>query len=86
MEVDRRLAASNFLYKGGRHAHVLAPLQLRLIPNGSWSSYSHSEQSRRGTGDAQYKHPALVNDANLLLRFSAVDVIEIPGQSASPKS
>jgi hypothetical protein len=77
--VDRLMAAANFLYRGARQSRVLAPLQLRLLPDGSWNSYSLAEQSRRGTGDSQYKHPALLTDSNWLFRFSPAAIIEIPG-------
>ena len=72
-ETDRRLRASNFLYSARRRENVLGPLQLWRIATGAWSQHIQTEIERRGTGEAHYKHPALVQDAAWLERFSPVD-------------
>lgn len=76
--VDRRLSAENFLYAAHRRAQTLGPPQLWRLPNSAWSRYVQAQVVRRGTGDTQYKHPALVTDSSLLGRFSPIDVIECP--------
>lgn len=76
--VDRRLSAGNFLYAADRRAELLGPPRLWRLPNAAWTRHVHAELARRGTGDTQYKHPALVTDASLLKRFVPVDVIEVP--------
>ncbi|MBS0263817.1 MAG: GH3 auxin-responsive promoter family protein [Planctomycetes bacterium] len=86
IEVDSRLAQANFLYRGARHAQVLAPLQLRLLSEGAWNEYALTVQRQRGTGDAQYKHPALVSDSKLLENLGVSAVIDMPqriGHSAA---
>jgi hypothetical protein len=77
--VDRRLSAGNFLYAAHRRAQLLGPPRLWRLPNAAWSRYVQAQVVCRGTGDTQYKHPALVTDASLLGRFSPVDIIECPG-------
>lgn len=80
--VDRRLSAGNFLYAADRRAQLLGPPQLWRLPIRAWSNHVQAEVARRGTGDTQYKHPALVTDASLLDRFVPVDIIEIPHSRA----
>ncbi len=81
--VDRGLSAANFLYSGRRREQVLGPPRLWRIPTGAWSQYVESEIARRGTGDVQYKHPGLVQDATLLDRFSDVDIVTLRKRSAA---
>lgn len=73
--IDRGLIASNFLYRAKRREQVLGPLLVKRIPDGAWLQYLQREAARRGTGDAQYKHPALVLDSSWLDQFTAVDMI-----------
>ena len=77
-EIDQRLKATNFLYSARRREKVLGPPRLVRIPTGEWGRYVQAEIERRGTGEAHYKHPALVQDATWLDRFAAVDRIELP--------
>ena len=77
--VDKRLSVTNFLYSARRREQVLGPPRLWRIPSGAWSQYVESEIVRRGTGDVQYKHPGLVQDAALLDRFPDADVV-LPGR------
>jgi len=78
-DVDRRLMAVNFLYSARRREGVLLPAKLRLIPTGRWREYIHQETQRRGTGDYQYKHPGLVQDAAWLDQFQTVALVGITG-------
>jgi hypothetical protein len=67
--VDRRLTADNFLYSGRRRENVLGPPRLVRLPQGTWSAYVQAEVERRGTGEAHYKHPGLIQDSAWLDRF-----------------
>jgi GH3 auxin-responsive promoter len=81
-ETDRRIKATNFLYSARRREKVLGPPRLVRIPTGDWDRHVQAEIERRGTGEAHYKHPALVQDAAWLDRFQAVDRVELPGDDA----
>lgn len=74
--VDQRLRDTNFLYRARRKEKVLGPPTLWRIPTGDWSRYVQSEIVRRGTGDAHYKHAALVQDPTMLDSFQPIDRIE----------
>ncbi len=75
--LDERLRESNFLYKARRREKVLGPPTLLRIPTGAWALYVQSEIARRGTGDAHYKHAALVQDPEFLKCFQPIDRIEV---------
>jgi len=72
---------ANFLYSARRREGVLGHPRLVRIPTGAWDNYVQAEVARRGTGDLQYKHPGLVQDASWLGRFEAVDVVSATSQS-----
>jgi hypothetical protein len=73
--IDRELVRQNVMYAGKRSdRYVGAPRLLRLAP-GTWSEFTHAQAQRRGTGDSQYKHPALVPDPEFLNRFQAIDTM-----------
>ena len=74
-ELDRELAALNFLWRARRKEGTLAPPHLVRLPEGTWARYVREETDRRGTGDYQYKHPGLVQDGTWGDQFAAVDVI-----------
>jgi hypothetical protein len=76
-EIDRRLQTKNFLYAARRRDKVLGPPMMLRIKPGSWRDYIQSEVDHRGTGEAQYKHPALVKDAAFLERFHPIDRVEL---------
>jgi GH3 auxin-responsive promoter len=77
-ETDRRLRANNFLYSARRRDQVLGPLRLWRIANGAWGQFIQAEIERRGTGEAHYKHPALVKEAKWLEQFHPVDCVLLP--------
>ena len=79
-ETDRRLRASNFLYSARRREKVLGPLRLWRIADGAWEKLIQAEVERRGTGEAQYKHPALVSDAKWLEQFQPIDRVQLPAE------
>jgi hypothetical protein len=75
--VDRELKRQNVMYAGKRiDRYVGAPRLVRLAP-GAWQEYASRQAKKRGTGDSQYKHPALVPDPAFLDQFRPV---EIPAQ------
>lgn len=75
--IDSRLCSTNFLYNARRRERVLGPPVLSRIPTGTWSDFVQSEIERRGTGEAHYKHAALVQNPDFLSRFHAVDLVEL---------
>ncbi|MBI5758303.1 MAG: GH3 auxin-responsive promoter family protein [Planctomycetales bacterium] len=75
--LDRGLMETNFLYRARRREGVLGPPRLVRIPQGAWGDFVQAEVDRRGTGDVQYKHPGLVQDASWLQRFTPVDTITL---------
>lgn len=75
--VDARLRTSNFLYNARRREQVLGPPILWRIPTGAWSDYAQAEIDQRGTGEAHYKHAALVQNSAILDRFQPVDQVEL---------
>ncbi len=79
-ETDRRLRASNFLYSARRREKVLGPMRLWRIANGAWAQFIQAEVERRGTSEAHYKHPALVQDAKWLEQFQPVDRVQLPAE------
>ena len=79
-ETDRRLRASNFLYSARRREKVLGSMRLWRLADGTWEKFIQAEVERRGTGDAQYKHPALVQDAKWLEQFQPVDRVQLPAE------
>jgi hypothetical protein len=81
--LDARLAEVNFLYAGKRREQVLGAPRLWRIPTGAWTAYVQAEIDRRGTGDVQYKHPALVTDSKLLDCFTGAETITIRRKAAA---
>jgi GH3 auxin-responsive promoter len=76
--IDRRIMQDNFLYSARRREGVLDAPQLWRLPTGTWDALMQTEISRRGTGDAQYKHPGLVTDASWLGQFQPIDIMRAP--------
>ena len=75
--VDREVIQQNVMYAGKRNdRYIDSPQLVRLAP-GTWSDYTAAEAKRTGTGDAQYKHPALVPDTSWLDRFQPLDTITV---------
>ena len=75
--VDREVIQQNVMYAGKRNdRYIDSPQLVRLAP-GTWSDYVAAETQRSGTGDSQYKHPALVPDTSWLDRFQPVDTITV---------
>ena len=67
------------MYAGKRNdRYIDSPQLVRLAP-GTWSDYVAAETQRSGTGDSQYKHPALVPDTSWLDRFQPLDTITVDG-------
>jgi len=79
---DRMLAERNFLYSARRREGVLGPLKLLQIPTGEWTRHVQAEIDRRGTGEAHYKHPGLVQDPGWLQQFVAVDRVRLTQDSS----
>ena len=75
--VDRELIRQNVMYAGKRNdLYIGSPQLMRLAP-GTWSDYIAAETQRSGTGDSQYKHPALVPDPSWVDRFQPLDTITV---------
>lgn len=80
-ELDRRLISTNFLYSARRREGVLGGPRLHRIPDGGWESHIQAEITRRGTGEAHYKHPGLVQDPKWLESFDVVDTVSLTASS-----
>ena len=75
--VDRELVQQNVMYAGKRNdRYIDSPQLVRLAP-GTWTDYMQTEIRRSGTGDSQYKHPALVPDTSWLDRFQPLDTVTL---------
>lgn len=75
--VDREIIRQNVMYSGKRNdLYIGPPRLLRLMP-GTWAAYIATEAHRTGTGDSQYKHPALVPDTSWLDRFQPLDTVQL---------
>ena len=75
--VDRELIRQNVMYAGKRNDLYIDSPQLMRLAQGTWSDYVAAETQRSGTGDSQYKHPALVPDTSWLDRFQPLDTITV---------
>ncbi len=67
--VDRELIQQNVMYAGKRLDRYIGAPRLVQLPPGTWSEYARLQAEKRGTGDSQYKHPALVLDPHFLDQF-----------------
>jgi hypothetical protein len=83
-ETDRRIMNTNFLYSARRREGVLGSPKLLRIPEGAWEAHVQAEIARRGTGEAHYKHPGLVQNSAWLEQFRPVDVVQIHAPAAVP--
>jgi hypothetical protein len=70
--VDRELVRQNVMYAGKRTDRYVGAPRLVQLPPGTWGEFTRREAQRRGTGDSQYKHPALVPDPGFLDQFQPV--------------
>jgi len=70
--VDRELIRQNVMYAGKRLDRYIGAPRLVPLPEGAWSNYTRRQAEQRGTGDSQYKHPALVCDPTFLDQFLPV--------------
>lgn len=77
--VDREVIQQNVMYAGKRNDRYIGSPQLVRLAPGTWSDYVAAETQRSGTGDSQYKHPALVPDTSWLDRFQPLDTITVDG-------
>lgn len=69
--VDHELQRQNVEYRDKRRSARLDPLELCVLPQGSWKRFARARQSRLGGSLEQYKHPCLSPDlefSNRLLR------------------
>jgi len=82
--VDRSLVQQNVMYAGKRNDRYIGSPQLVRLPPGTWSRFVARETQQRGTGDSQYKHPALVPDTQWLDRFQPLDTITVDAGWDSP--
>ena len=74
--------SSNFLYSARRREQVLGPPRLLRIPTGAWSHFVNSQIARRGTGEAHYKHPGLVQEQSWLTGFTPIDTVCLTGDGS----
>jgi hypothetical protein len=75
--VDRELIRQNVMYSGKRNDLYIGPPQLVRLAPGAWSKYITAQTSKNGTGESQYKHPALVPETNWLNHFQPIDTVTV---------
>jgi hypothetical protein len=73
--IDRELVKQNVMYAGKRGDRFVGAPRLMRLAAGTWSEFTRHQAQRRGTGDSQYKHPALVPDPAFLNRFQPIDTL-----------
>ena len=76
-QVDQELATLNFLWRARRKEGVIGKPVLHRLATNTWDEYIRKETERRGTGDFQYKHPALVPDERWGESFHPIDTISL---------
>lgn len=69
-EVDRQLAELNCEYADKRRSGRIEPLQIRVVPAGTWADFRRKRMARGGSRE-QYKHPCLVGDLNFVEKLLA---------------
>jgi hypothetical protein len=69
--VERHLNALNIEYNSKRKTLRLGPVQLRLVPSGTWAAFDEQQRRRAGGSHEQYKHPCLVTDLDYVQRLLA---------------
>lgn len=72
--VDSELVRQNVMYAGKRNDRYVGAPRLVRLETGTWQEFTGKLARSRGTGDSQYKHPALVSDPAFLDKFRPVDV------------
>lgn len=77
--VDREMIRQNCMYAGKRNDSYIGPPQLVRLAPGTWSAFVAAQTSRNGTGESQYKHPALVPQMEWLSRFQPLDTVTVHG-------
>ncbi len=75
--VDQELAELNFLWRARRKEGVIGKPVLRRLAEHTWDEYIRRETERRGTGDFQYKHPALMPNESWGENFRPLDTITL---------
>ena len=70
--IDRELVRQNVMYAGKRQDRYVGAPRLVRLAAGAWKEYARRQAEKRGTGDSQYKHPALVPDPAFLDQFQPV--------------
>ena len=60
--LDQHLQESNIEYAAKRTSGRLGPLQLRVLPAGTWKAWDRQRLVRSGGSLEQYKHPCLITD------------------------
>lgn len=74
--LDQRLAELNIEYASKRDSNRLGPLQLEIVPTGTWQTWDRKRLQRTGGTLEQYKHPCLVND--FTFRESLLSELAVP--------
>jgi hypothetical protein len=78
--IDSELVRQNVMYAGKRNDRFVGAPRLVCLKPGAWAEFSSTQAQRRGTGDSQYKHPALVADPNFIKCFeSGLTTFVAPG-------
>jgi hypothetical protein len=82
-EVDAHLQAFNCEYAEKRRSGRIGPVQIRLVPSGTWNEMRRRKSAARGNFE-EYKHPCLIGDldaAERIGRLIAPDLSREPVRS-----
>lgn len=63
--VERQLQSSNIEYATKRESRRLGPVEVRLLPPGTWREWDHKRLATAKGSAEQYKHPCLIPDVEL---------------------
>lgn len=78
--VERNLARENVEYAEKRASQRLAPIQLRLLPEGAWRQWDRQRLAKCGGTAEQYKHPILIPDTNFASTMSTLNSLSTPAR------
>jgi hypothetical protein len=71
--VERHLNALNIEYRSKRETLRLGPVQLRVVPSGTWAAFDEQRRRKAGGSSEQYKHPCLVPDLDFVQQLKATE-------------
>lgn len=74
--LDQGLQAANIEYAAKRQSLRLGPLQLKVVPTGTWVEWDRNRLARSGGTPEQYKHPCLIGDPQFAQTMPILPIAE----------